>query len=185
MENAANSQNLVLKQDCAAQAIPSGESVMLPAGTQATITQALGGSLTLRTTEGLFRVEAGEAQALGVRPEAFSSDESIPESAEFSIDNLWNALKTVYDPEIPVNIVDLGLIYDLQPQPIGEEEYEVHVSMTLTAPGCGMGPTIARDAQKKLEQVKGVAKAQVDIVWDPQWTPHMISPEARSILGLE
>lgn len=143
--------------------------------------------MTLRDASGLYRVALETVDALGgevakaVRETAGQS----PEDAPFSEDQVWTALRQCFDPEIPVNIVDLGLIYDLQVEPLSEERYRVDVKMTLTATGCGMGPTIAADAKEKIETLPAVAEANVDIVWDPQWTPHMISAEGRRILGLD
>jgi metal-sulfur cluster biosynthetic enzyme len=104
---------------------------------------------------------------------------------EFSEQAVWNALKTCFDPEIPVNIVDLGLVYDLAVERTSAGEHTVEVKMTLTAPGCGMGPVIAEDARQKIATLPSVAAAKVSIVWDPQWTPQMISAEGRKILGLD
>lgn len=178
-----------LQQDCRATRIPAGEEVLLPQGTPVLITQALGGSLTLRTDEGLFRVDPGDLDALGdeialaVRT-AGREEAERRQSEGFSEEAVWEALRGCYDPEIPVNIVDLGLVYDLSAED-REGGRHVAVKMTLTAPGCGMGPVIADDARRRVEAVPEVASAQVDIVWDPQWTPHMISPAGRSKLGLE
>jgi probable FeS assembly SUF system protein SufT len=172
-----------LQRDCEAVRIPSGESVMISAGTPVDITQTLGGSYTVRSGGGLFRIAAKDADALGhaaaesaaVAVKAGSADEQA----------VWDALKTCYDPEIPVNIVDLGLVYDLTLEPTPAGNRRVAVKMTLTAPGCGMGPVIARDAQMKLLELPGIEDAAVDIVWDPPWHQSMITAEGRRVLGLE
>lgn len=178
---------ITLAGNCAATRIPSGESLELKRGENYIISQALGGSVTLRDGGGLYRVGLENVEALGeeiagrVRAEAGSQPEDVP----FSEDQVWTSLRQCFDPEIPVNIVDLGLIYDLQVKELAEANYHVDVKMTLTATGCGMGPTIAEDAREKIESLPAVTTAQVDIVWDPQWTPHMISDEGRRILGLD
>jgi probable FeS assembly SUF system protein SufT len=174
-----------LKRDCEAVRIPSGEPVLLHRGTAVDITQTLGGSYTVRAGGGLFRIAAKDADALGhtaaeaPQPGAGKAAGAADEQA------VWDALKTCYDPEIPVNIVDLGLVYDLQLESLPSGNRRVAVKMTLTAPGCGMGPVIARDAQMKLLDLPGIEDAVVEIVWDPPWHQSMISAEGRRILGLE
>ena len=172
-----------LSRDCAATTIPSGQPVTLPAGTRVFVTQALGGNVTVRTDGGLFRIAAADAAAIeGYQPAAEST---IPAAGEFSEEAVWAALKTCFDPEIPVNIVDLGLIYDLAVETAADGSRSVEVKMTLTAPGCGMGPVIAEDARQKILRLPSVGGARVHIVWDPQWTPQMISESGRKALGLE
>jgi len=161
--------------------IPSGEQIQLPADTPVIITQALGGSFTLLipTQAGLFRVNAEDADALGQTPIAPGTTAGLTtESA------VWETLKTCYDPEIPVNIVDLGLIYSCTVAP-GEGGNEVAVKMTLTAPGCGMGPVLAREAEEKIGALEGVKSASVEVVWEPPWSPDRITPEGRQKLGME
>ena len=157
------------------------------AGENYTISQALGGSVTLRDGSGLYRVGMEYASALGANIVSAVIEEATPRSAEgpFSEDLVWDAMRQCFDPEIPVNIVDLGLIYDLRITPADSGKFHVEVKMTLTATGCGMGPTIAADAKSKIEALPAVESADVEIVWDPQWTPHMISGEGRKILGLD
>ena len=135
----------------------------------------------------MYRVALEQIDALGMdlREEVLHAVQSHDPEGPFSEELVWDALRQCFDPEIPVNIVDLGLIYDLQIQEAESGLYRVDVKMTLTATGCGMGPTIAADAQSKIEALSAVESATVDIVWDPQWTPHMISGEGRKILGLE
>ncbi len=179
--------SITLEKPCRATRIPSGESVQLRPGEEYVISQALGNSVTLRDSGGLYRVGLEDIDSLGgelavrIRQQA---EEELPD-APFSEELVWDSLRQCFDPEIPVNIVDLGLIYDLQVEPATEGRYQVGVKMTLTATGCGMGPTIAADAQSKIEAIPAVETARVDIVWDPQWTPHMISDEGRRILGLD
>lgn len=178
--------DVTLKEDCEATRIPSGEQVVLTKGSLMTVTQALGGSITLRDDGHLYRVGADQFSALGDLVDHLDAvqDSSI-DSVEFSEEVVWAALRQCFDPEIPVNIVDLGLIYDLAIESLDGGQYQVAVKMTLTAPGCGMGPTIANDAREKIELIPAVRGAQVDIVWDPQWTPHMISDEGRKVMGLD
>jgi probable FeS assembly SUF system protein SufT len=172
-----------LTRECAATMIPSGQVVTLPAGTRVFITQTLGGNVTVRTDGGLFRIAAGDAAAIEGHQAA--AEVAEPAAGEFSEEAVWGALRTCFDPEIPVNIVDLGLIYDLAVETAADGSRSVDVKMTLTAPGCGMGPVIAEDARQKILKLPSVATARVHIVWDPQWTPQMISDSGRKALGLE
>ena len=177
-----------LGRDCRVTLIPAGDEIILPKGTGVIITQTLGGSITIRTDMGLFRLESEDVDALGDDfAEDFRHGLQSEESHDgnFSEDRVWNALKTCYDPEIPVNIVDLGLIYDLNILDLDDGKFRVEVMMTLTAQGCGMGPAIAADAKAKIEGIPKVNSADVRIVWDPQWTPHMISEKGRKVLGLD
>ena len=178
------SQTHRLIADVPATIIPAGDPVTLPAGSDVFITQTLGGNVTVRTDRGLFRIAKEHAPAIdGYTPEAPGAP-AAP-TREFSEQAVWDALKTCFDPEIPVNIVDLGLIYDLAIDKTPAGGHDIQVKMTLTAPGCGMGPVIAEDARQKLATLPTVENAKVHIVWDPQWTPQMISPTGRQILGLE
>lgn len=173
-----------LKRDCEAIQIPSGERAVLAKGTQVQITQTLGGTYTVYTPHGLFRISAKDADALGA--EGSQANAPAAEAAgPLTEEAVWTVLKTCYDPEIPVNIVDLGLVYDLHIEPTPSGRSKVAVKMTLTAPGCGMGPVIARDAQEKILSLPGVEEADVEVVWDPPWHQSMISAEGRRILGLE
>jgi probable FeS assembly SUF system protein SufT len=175
--------NSRLLQDCPATLIPAGDAVTLPAGTAAYITQTLGGNVTVRTDRGLFRIAVEDARALeGYAP---AGAPAPAPAGEFSEQAVWDALKTCFDPEIPVNIVDLGLVYDLLIEKSAAGRPVIDVKMTLTAPGCGMGPVIAEDARQKIAALPTVESAKVHIVWDPIWSPQMISPEGRKILGLE
>jgi probable FeS assembly SUF system protein SufT len=175
-----------LTRDCKAVQIPHGASVMLPRGTSVDITQTLGGSYTIHAQGGLFRVAGPDADALGIEASAKGNSPSgTGDAGELSEQQIWDTLRTCYDPEIPVNIVDLGLVYHMQCKRLPNGNQAVDVRMTLTAPGCGMGPSIAGDAQQKLLCLDGVEDARVEIVWDPPWHQSMITAEGRRILGLE
>ncbi|MEI8089577.1 MAG: iron-sulfur cluster assembly protein [Opitutaceae bacterium] len=172
-----------LIQDTPATAIPSGEALTLSAGASVYITQTLGGNVTVRTDRGLFRIASENTGALaGYTPAA----ENVKVAAgALNEQAIWAALKSCFDPEIPVNIVDLGLVYDLAIDALPDGTHSVEAKMTLTAQGCGMGPVIAEDARQKIAALPTVSAAKVHIVWDPIWTPQMISPEGRKTLGLE
>lgn len=175
-------QEFVLSQNCPATAIPAGDKVRLSAGSKVFVTQSLGGNVTVRTDHGLFQIARESA---GLIEGYQARDEAAPVSGEFSEEAVWAALKTCFDPEIPVNIVDLGLVYDLAIERTPTGGHSVEVKMTLTAPGCGMGPVIAEDARSKVARLPTVESAKVHIVWDPQWTPQMISETGRKVLGIE
>jgi len=172
-------EEIELSRDCEAIQIPAGTTVMLPAGTRVAITQSLGGSYTVATPMGyLYRITDLNADAIGKEPPAKPAPSADP-NAEVSEADVWEQLKTCYDPEIPVNIVDLGLIYDCV-----LEKNRVTVKMTLTAPGCGMGPTIAAEAKMRIESLPGIDEAAVELVWDPPWDQSMISEAGKMQLGL-
>jgi len=179
-------KEITLKRNCTATLIPSGDQVTLAEGNAYSVAQSLGGSVTLRDTNGLYRIGADDTDALGEEfiAEAGKAEEKKEESGPLDETKVWDAMRGCYDPEIPVNIVDLGLIYDMQIS--GEQGTQlVEVKMTLTAQGCGMGPVIAEDAKNRIEKLSGVTEARVDIVWDPPWNPRMISGEGKKVLGLE
>lgn len=173
-----------LKRDCEAVQIPVGNTVTLPAGTSVDITQTLGGTYTVHAMGGLFRISSRDVDALGITPGDAEAAKPVV-AGPVDEQGVWEVLKTCYDPEIPVNIVDLGLVYDMVIEPTPAGNSRIGVKMTLTAPGCGMGGVIARDAQEKLLMLDGVEAADVEIVWDPPWHQSMISAEGRRILGLE
>jgi probable FeS assembly SUF system protein SufT len=178
-------EEIQIRRDCPAVQIPQGNSVLIPAGASAVVTQSLGGSYTVQVASlgGLFRVAGRDADALGLQPTA-ADGEAAGQAGPVSEDRVWEVLKHVYDPEIPVNIVDLGLVYDcVVEQPEGRPA-NVSVKMTLTAPGCGMGPIIASEARQKILSIDGVRDANVDLVWDPPWTPDRISEEGKQKLGM-
>jgi probable FeS assembly SUF system protein SufT len=176
-----------LTRDCQVVAVPAGHTLMLPQGTEVMITQSLGGSYTLLVPSygGLFRLSNRDADAIG--RETRSAETSAVGGQALTGDALekevWAQLKTCYDPEIPVNIVDLGLIYDMNISTLNDGS-RVDVKMTLTAQGCGMGGSIAADARNKILDLPGVVEADVQVVWDPPWTPEKISPEGRALLGI-
>lgn len=179
------SQEHALLENCPATAIPAGHKVRLGAGTKVFIAQTLGGNVTVRTDQGLFRIDRENAALIGgyvPEPERPATDSA---QTAFSEEVVWETLKTCFDPEIPVNIVDLGLVYDLAIEKTPSGGHTVEAKMTLTAPGCGMGPVIAEDARQKIAALPTVESAKVHIVWDPQWTPQMISETGRRVLGLE
>ncbi|MCS7064064.1 MAG: putative Fe-S cluster assembly protein SufT [Methylacidiphilales bacterium] len=175
-----------LIRDCPAIRIPTGEPFTLAAGTEGYITQRLGDTITLAFSGGLARVEAKDADALGLK---VSKEEQRSSSGEGPTEPptqeaLLKALKNVYDPEIPVNIVDLGLVYSAEIFPVGEDRYRAEIKMTLTAPGCGMGPVISADVQKRALSVPGIVEANVELVWDPPWNQSMMSELGKMQLGL-
>lgn len=176
-------KTVVISRDVAATMIPAGTPMAIPAGTEVTITQALGGTYTVMGPGIMARIEGRDADALGLAPAEQKPKAEV--SGPVDVDAIWEQLKTCYDPEIPVNIVDLGLVYDVQVVP--EEDgngNRVEVKMTLTAPGCGMGGVIASDAETKIRELPGVTDARVEVVWDPMWNQSMMSDAARLQLGL-
>lgn len=175
----------VLTRDIPATLIPAGDATTLATGTAASVMQTLGGSVTVRTDRGLFRISREHADALNGFDLAKLGGEPSAVVGEFSEAAVWAAMKTCFDPEIPVNIVDLGLIYDLSVEKTPTGGHALEVKMTLTAQGCGMGPVIAEDARQKIAALPTVESAKVHIVWDPIWTPQMISAAGRQALGLE
>jgi len=180
-----NVTSVELTRDCEATQIPAGMTTTLPAGTPVDITQTLGGSYTVHAMGGgLFRIAAKDADALGLQP-ATEAAQTPADSGPVDEKSVWEVLRNCYDPEIPVNIVDLGLVYDMHIEPRPSGQSAVSVKMTLTAPGCGMGGAIAGDAQQKLLGLPGVEEANVEIVWDPPWHHAMINEQGRKILGLD
>ena len=186
------SQERSLTREVEAVQIPSGDRIELPALTKVHITQQLGGSYTVMTPYGLARIDGKDADALGAdlaAEQASAAEEAkeakaAPSGEEPDEEAIWQQLKNVYDPEIPVNIVDLGLVYSMTVDPTENGGHCVNVQMTLTAPGCGMGPAIAEDAKSKVTLVPGVDDAEVNLTWEPAWDQSMISEEGRMILGL-
>ena len=182
-----SSEPKILSRDVEASVVPIGTKVTLQKGETAHITQSLGGSFTVVVNGNMFRIAEKDADALGVevkttpRTAATSTGPLTQEQLEKQV---WDSLKTCYDPEIPVNIVDLGLIYDCHLTPIGESTYKAEVKMTLTAPGCGMGPVLAQDVQNKLISLEPIDEANVELVWDPPWNQSMMTEAAKLQLGL-
>jgi probable FeS assembly SUF system protein SufT len=181
----ATNEVIVLKRDCEAIQIPSGHVSKLAAGTEVSIIQTLGG-YTVSARGTLYRIAPHDADALGFEKPAAVAKAGGAGAADEKVfeQQVWEALKNCYDPEIPVNIVDLGLIYDMRTTPVPLGGRRVDVKMTLTARGCGMGPVIAADARQKLLALAGVADATVEVVWDPPWNPAMMSPEGKQRLGM-
>jgi probable FeS assembly SUF system protein SufT len=174
-----------LSRDCEAIQIPSGQKMTIPAGTQGVVTQTLGGSYTVATPHGLSRITEKDLDALGLeKPASTNGAPKTDGSGPVEEKAVWEQLKQCFDPEIPVNIVDLGLVYDCQLVKKDDGSTKVEVKMTLTAPGCGMGPAIAHDAQSKILSIDGVDEADVQLVWDPPWNQNMISEAGRMKLGM-
>lgn len=175
-----------LSRDVTATQIPSGDKQTLPAGTTLFIHQTLGGSYTVQTDFGLFRIDGKDGDSIDEQVADSSVNAATLADGAPDPETVWDQLKKVYDPEIPVNIVDLGLVYSMDIEKIEAPEggYRVNVAMTLTAPGCGMGPAIAEDAKTKILLVPGVTSAEVRITWEPAWNQSMISEEGKMKLGL-
>jgi probable FeS assembly SUF system protein SufT len=177
----ASNEQIVLTRDADATQIPSGIPHRLSAGTSVRLMQALGGSYTVMTDIGyMVRVDAKDADALGLAPSPSAAD--APQ--EFSEKLVWDKLRTVYDPEIPVNVVDLGLIYACQIAPVAEGN-RIEIKMTMTAPGCGMADVLKADIQRKLSDLPSVKELNVEVVFDPPWHPGKMSEAARLQLGLD
>ena len=177
------SELITIERDCEAILIPSGDPIKLVKGTHVRITQALGGDYTLFVNGNLVKISGTNADAIGKVKEAEKSDVQKHSGEPVEEEQVWTQLRTVYDPEIPVNIVELGLIYDLQINNKKEGSF-INVKMTLTAPGCGMGPAIAMDAETKIRNIPGVNDVLVEIVWEPLWDRDMMSEEAKLELGM-
>lgn len=174
-------QSIVLTRDCEATQVPFGAVERLPAGARVRITQSLGGSYTVSTEHGnMVRIDAKDADALGLAPQA--APQALP--AQFSDKLVWDLLKTVYDPEIPVNVVDLGLIYACRITPV-EGGHKIEIDMTMTAPGCGMGDVLKADIERKLSQLPEVKEVHAQIVFDPPWHPGLMTDAAKLQLGLD
>ena len=181
-----SNESVTLARDVEASVVPVGTKVTLQKGEQAYITQSLGGTYTVVVNGNMFRIDGKDVDALGLQvAQKTERPAGQPRTNEELEKEVWNQLKTCYDPEIPVNIVDLGLIYDCQLTPIGEgRSFKADVKMTLTAPGCGMGPVLAQDVQNKLLSVEEIDEANVELVWDPPWNQGMMTEAAKLQLGL-
>jgi probable FeS assembly SUF system protein SufT len=175
-----------LKRDVEAAVVPVGTRVTLLAGESAHITQSLGGSYTVIVNGNMFRIEGKDADALGIQTEARPVASGGQPKTREEVEKLaWDTMKTCYDPEIPVNIVDLGLVYSCVVEPIGTgSTYKLDVKMTLTAPGCGMGPVIQQEVQNKLISLEDVDEVNVELVWDPPWNQGMLTEAVKLQLGL-
>lgn len=173
---------VLTKREVEARLVPTGTEIMIPADTFVTITQSLGGSFTVAVNGNLARIEGHEADALGKKPLESSFD--TPSDGTINENQIWEAIRNCYDPEIPVNVVDLGLIYDCQITNGAPEGNEVFIKMTLTAAGCGMGPVITDDVKRKVEHVPNVDKVTVELTFDPPWNSDMLTDEAKLELGM-
>jgi probable FeS assembly SUF system protein SufT len=180
-----SSEPVRFERDCPAVLVPQGDAVNLPAGSVGYITQALGGSYTVFVEGNLFRIAGKDADAIGKEP---AEPLELPEGADDEAveQMVWKQLRTCFDPEIPINVVDLGLVYEARVEPHPEQpgQRRVAVSMTLTAPGCGMGDVLVSDVRDKLEMIPTVAEADVELVFDPPWGRHMMSEAARLETGM-
>ena len=177
-------ESITLKRDCTAVLIPSGERISLKEGIPVRITQALGGDYTVFVDGNLVKISGADGDALGKEPTGLKKNPNADDNIVANEQQVWEQLKTCFDPEIPVNIVDLGLVYSLDLMPLPKGGTQVIIKMTLTAPGCGMGPSIASDAEYKVLQVPGVKEARVELVWEPMWNKEMITEEGKLQLGI-
>jgi probable FeS assembly SUF system protein SufT len=175
---------VALLRDCAAVLIPEGSAVTLDAGTEVYITQALGGAVTVNVNGNLARIASHDVDALGMEPTALPA-EGARANTDGSVDEslIWEQLATCYDPEIPINIVELGLIYRCEVKADASGN-RVEIDMTLTAPGCGMGPFLVEDVRAKVSQVPNVGEVDVELVFEPPWSQDMMSDAARLETGL-
>jgi len=174
---------VVLKRACAAAMIPSGTPVVIPEGTEVNMAQSLGGSFTVYVDGNLLRIAGKDADALGLEP---PEDLQLPQNhTDADVEKLvWEQLKSCYDPEIPINIVDLGLVYECTLANLDDGKKIVDIKMTLTAPGCGMGDILAADVREKVEAVPLIKEARVELVFDPPWSRDMMSEEAKLQTGM-
>ena len=178
-----NSEPVRLERDCPAILVPQGDEVTLPAGSVGYITQALGGSFTVFVEGNLFRIAGADADAIGKEPpQPLELEEGADDAAVERL--VWSQLRTCFDPEIPINIVDLGLVYEANVIHREDGQRLVEVRMTLTAPGCGMGEILVDDVRSKLEMIPTVSEADVELVFDPPWTQSMMSEAARLETGM-
>jgi probable FeS assembly SUF system protein SufT len=177
------SETVVLSRECAAVIIPAGDAVTLPEGTSGYLTQSLGGSFTVYIEGNLFRIAGVDADAIGKEP--IKPPDVPPDATEEELETvIWQQMRMCYDPEIPINIVDLGLIYRCEIECNDAGQRIVTVDMTLTAPGCGMGEILMEDVREKIEIVPTIERAEVELVFDPPWNQSMMSEEARLEAGL-
>jgi probable FeS assembly SUF system protein SufT len=178
-----SSEPVRFERDCAAVLVPQGDVVSLPAGSVGYITQALGGSYTVFVEGNLFRIAGIDADAIGKEPP--EPLELPADAGDDAVEQLvWKQLRTCFDPEIPINVVDLGLVYEASVLPRDDGQRTVEIKMTLTAPGCGMGDILVEDVRSKLELIPTVAEADVELVFDPPWNRSMMSEAARLETGM-
>ena len=179
----SQNEHVTLTRDCDAVVIPAGDQVRLLSGMTGFMTQALGGSFTVYIDGNLFRIAGKDGDAIGKEP--LAGPEVAEDASEAEIEAaVWAQLRTCYDPEIPINIVELGLVYECKVERAADGEREVKIKMTLTAPGCGMGEILAQDVREKVGLIPTVARADVELVFDPPWNQSMMSEEARLEAGL-
>ncbi len=174
---------ITLSRDCETISVPYGEKNTLKKGTEVQIMQAMGGSYTVYTSEGMFRINGYNADAIGKETEPPPFVPKNISDEEYESKN-WKRMKTVYDPEIPINVVDLGLIYTCEIKKNDTNEYSVVIEMTLTAPGCGMADVLVEDIKERVEMLPRIAKVEVALVLDPPWSMEMMSETARLEAGL-
>jgi len=174
---------VILRRACEAAMIPAGTRVIVPEGTEVNVAQSLGGSFTVYVDGNLLRIAGKDADALGLEAPPVPT---LPENhTDKDVEKLvWEQMKTCYDPEIPINIVDLGLVYECTLSDAGDGKKHVDVKMTLTSPGCGMGNILSADVQQKIESVPLVKDAHVEVVFDPPWNREMMSDEAKLQTGM-
>ena len=181
--NNINKDLIKVNRDCDAILVPGGEKVVLVEGTHVRITQALGGGYTVYVNGNLLKISEKDADAINMNKEVPKKNAIVDTNAIVTEEDAWNVMKTCYDPEIPVNVVDLGLVYDLKLDKT-KNDLKIHVKMTLTAPGCGMGPVIAQDVEDKLMGLPNVSYVLVELVWEPSWNQSMMTEDAKLELGL-
>ena len=169
--------------DCDAVLVPVGYKVKLLKGTKVRITQSLGGDYTLNVGGNLVKISGSDSDAIGIDQE-INKEQDFADIRVANEEMIWDQLRTCYDPEIPVNIVELGLIYRLDIQDEETDSISVKIDMTLTAPGCGMGPAIAADVDTKVGSLPGITDVTVNVVWEPVWDQSMMTEEAKLQLGM-
>lgn len=175
-------ERVTLRREVEAIQIPSGYPITLAEGSDVVITQSLGGTYTVTTDHGvLVRIDTHDADALGKEASAPPEEGESPSNLEEAV---WGQLRTCYDPEIPVDIVELGLVYHCAVQPLPEGGNRAEVKFTLTAPGCGMGDVLKVDVERKIARIPGIDAVDVEVVFQPQWNPNMMSEAARLQLGM-
>lgn len=173
---------VVTVRECPARRVPSGEITSIPEGQFVTINQALGGNYTVTWMGNMLRIDGTDADAIGLKAEEFAFETSAQSNGQdINQDQIWQALETIYDPEIPISIVQLGLVYDVN---VDQANRTAQINMTLTAPGCGMGPVLVSDVKYRVAKVPNVEQVNVDLVFDPPWSRDMMSEEAQLEAGL-
>ena len=176
-----SSEFIDILRECDGYLIPAGDKIKLKKGTKVKITQSLGGDFTLYVNGNLVKISGNDADAIGKKIKKNLEEITVK---KFDEKHIWDVLKTCYDPEIPVNIVDLGLVYDLKAKKKDSEKYDINIKMTLTAPGCGMGPVIAQDVENKILNLSFIEAVLVEVVWEPLWNQNMMTEEAKLKLGM-